>query len=511
MAAVGERRARSPTRVFFMPPSRHLLCSLCDDHFNEVVLPCAGGHTFCRECVLRWFERQRTCPEFRAAVPANAALLPNRVVMATVDELRVRCRFGVKEEGDGWVPDEAGCSAQLSLDGAAAHEATCSFATITCPFAGCGVQLRRSDVASHNSASVQAHLDGERAARLAGEATVAAISSRLEVSTAAATSRIAALEARVFCASATPPVAPMLSDGWAVRHTIQAADDEEDPIIWCCAFSPDSRSVCIGMNDYTLKLFDVATGDHRLTLEGHEGSVIGCTFSPDGSTIVSASDDKTLKLWNAASGVVIRTLEGHRNEVWCCAFSPDGRSICSGSVDKSLKLWDAATGDDQRTLDGHTSFVSCCVFSADATVLSGSYDKTLKLWSVATGACIRTFTGHTDGVLACCFSPTDGNTILSGSGDETLKLCDATIGVCRRTLSGHTSSVWGCAFSPIHGNLVLSSSADKRLKLWDGATGACTATLEEHEGEVYRCSISPDGATIASGDEWGQLKLWRRA
>ena len=61
MEAVGARRARSPTRVFFVPPSRHLLCSLCDDHFKEIVLPC--GHTFCRACVVRWFERQRTCPE----------------------------------------------------------------------------------------------------------------------------------------------------------------------------------------------------------------------------------------------------------------------------------------------------------------------------------------------------------------------------------------------------------------------------------------------------------------
>ena len=61
MEAVGARRARSPTRVFFVPPSRHLSCSLCDDNFKEVVLPC--GHTFCRACVVRWFERQRTCPE----------------------------------------------------------------------------------------------------------------------------------------------------------------------------------------------------------------------------------------------------------------------------------------------------------------------------------------------------------------------------------------------------------------------------------------------------------------
>ena len=513
MAAVGERRARSPTRVFFVPPSRHLLCSLCDDHFNEVVLPCAGGHTFCRACVLRWFEMQRTCPECRAAIPANAVLVPNRTVKAQVDELRVRCCFGVKEEGDGWVADEAGCPAQLSLDGAAAHEATCGFATTTCPFAGCGVELRRSDVASHNVASVQAHLDGERAARLAGEAIVA----RLVVSAAAAALRFAALEARVFGAPVALPVAPMLSDGWAVRHTIQTTDVEEEeeegiPFVLCCAFSPDSRSVCIALEGGMLKLFDVASGDHRLTLEGHESTVNCCAFSPDGSTIVSASDDNTLKLWNAATGAVVCTLQGHMGLVWCCAFSPDGRFVCSGSTDTSLKLWDAATGDCQRTLGGHADRVRCCAYSADgAKVLSGSNDNTLKLWSVATGACMRTFNGHTDSVIACCFSPADGNTILTGSEDTTLKLLDATTGVCRRTLTGHDEGVSGCALSPIYGNLVLSCSDNERLKLWDAATGACTTTLEEHESFIMCCAFSPDGATIASGDASGGLKLWRRA
>ena len=321
MAAVGQRLALAPARVFFVPPSRHLLSSLCDDHFNEVVMPCAGGHTFCRACVLRWFERQRTCPECRVAIPTKAALVPNRLVTAMVGELRVRCRFGVKEEGDGWVADEAGCPAQLSLDGAAAHEAACGFATTTCPFAGCGVELRRSDVASHNAASMQAHLEGERAARLAGEATVAAISSRQEVSTAAAAKRIAALEAstavaashraalevRLFAlevqrppvvsgGSISLPVAQMLSDRWAVRHTIQAVFEGGSPTVWCCAFSPDSRSVCIALEDCSVKLFDVASGDHRLALEGHERGVNCCAFYRDGSTIVSASDDKTLKL-----------------------------------------------------------------------------------------------------------------------------------------------------------------------------------------------------------------------
>ena len=370
-------------------------------------LPC--GHTFCRACVVRWFERQRTCPECRVNTPPGAPLPTNWTVRAQVDELRVRCRFGLKEEGDGWVADEAGCPARLSLDGAAAHEAACGFATTTCPFAGCGAELRRSDVASHNAASMQAHLDGERAARLADvttlKAAAAAATLRLEARLAVLERRLPALPV----APLAPPVPPMLSDGWAVRHTVQAGGGSA---ISCCAFSPDGSSVCVALHAGALKMFDAASGDHRLTLEGHEGLVLCCAFSPDGATVVYGSINQTIKLWNAASGASIRTLEGHANQVYCCAFSPDGRSICSGSVDKSLKFWNAATGECQRTLDGHTDGVNCCAYSADgATMLSGSDDKTLKLWSVATGACIRMFTGHISVVTACCFSPADGNTI----------------------------------------------------------------------------------------------------
>ena len=380
---MGERRARSPTRVFFVPPFRHLSCTLCDDNFKELNLPC--GHTFCRACVVRWFERQRTCPECRVNIPPGAPLPTNWTVRAQVDELRVRCRFGVKEEGDGWVADEACCPARLSLDGAAAHEAACGFATTTCPFAGCGVELRRSDVASHNEATLRAHLDGERTARLAGEIRLAAVEASaastradldggrvarlaevtaLTASAAAATSRVALLEARLAAleqrlparlgAPLPQPVAPlpqpvaslpvpsMPLDGWAARHTIQTGDDFP---VRCCAFSPVGTSVCVGLQNRALKLFDATSGDHRHTLERHKDRVACCAFSPDGSIIVSGSHDNTVKLWCVASGALIRTLQDHTGWVSCGAFSPDGRSICSGSGDKLLKLWNASTGE----------------------------------------------------------------------------------------------------------------------------------------------------------------------
>ena len=124
----------------------------------------ACGHTYCRACVASILSKpaaQRKCPTCRSDASRGvvAAALPlNWIVKAQIDALRVRCRFGVKEEGDRWVADEAACD----------------FATTTCSFAGCGVELRRSDVASHNTASMQAHLDRERAARVTSDARLAA-------------------------------------------------------------------------------------------------------------------------------------------------------------------------------------------------------------------------------------------------------------------------------------------------------------------------------------------------
>ena len=158
MAAVGERRGRSPERVYVTPPAEVLHCAVCLDVLSAPVSLPACGHTYCRACVAFILAKpaaQRKCPTCRSDISRGvvAAALPlNWIVKAQIDALCVRCRFGVKEEGDGWVADEAGCPARLSLDGAAAHEAACGFATTTCPFAGCGFELRRYDVASHNAA-----------------------------------------------------------------------------------------------------------------------------------------------------------------------------------------------------------------------------------------------------------------------------------------------------------------------------------------------------------------------
>lgn len=100
---------------------------------------------------------------------------------------------------------------------------------------------------------------------------------------------------------------------------------------------PASRPARSGI----VRLWDAATGQLLLTLEGHTGWVHSVDFSPDGKRIVSGSSDRTIKLWDARTGQETLTLalRGLTPSVYCVRFSADGRRIVSGCLDATIKVW----------------------------------------------------------------------------------------------------------------------------------------------------------------------------
>ena len=71
--------------------------------------------------------------------------------------------------------------------------------------------------------------------------------------------------------------------------------------------------------------------------------------------IASGLDDKTIRVWDVASKALMTILEGHGSGVNSVCFSPDGSMIASGSHDKTIRLWDAATGAVTSTVEVHSS------------------------------------------------------------------------------------------------------------------------------------------------------------
>jgi WD40 repeat protein len=232
------------------------------------------------------------------------------------------------------------------------------------------------------------------------------------------------------------------------------------------AFSPDGRHLASASYDNKAKVWDLETGTVR-TLDERAGWLNSVAFSPDGQLLASVSN-YSVNVWNVATGELAYRLGEHGWTVSSVAFSPDGRHLAVGSWDQTIELWDAQRRVKRHTLRGHPGRIRSVVFSPDSRLLaSASNDATVRLWDVEAGREVVALRGHTDKVHSIAFSP-DGRLLASASQDQTVKLWDPKAGKELLSLRGHAGLVRCVAFSP-DGRLLAVASGDAgrgEVKLW---------------------------------------------
>jgi WD40 repeat protein len=323
------------------------------------------------------------------------------------------------------------------------------------------------------------------------------------------------------------------------------------------AYSPDGETALSGSCrnrkiDFPciqgeVTLWDLATGEPLLSLEGHTTAVQSVTFRPDGRTAVSAGCSGfgtrltgylegcqgEIILWDVKSGERWQTLLGHGDLVRSVAFSPDGHTLISGDQDGVIILWDVENrGENYRFIE-HEDAINSLAFSSDGQMLlSGSTDRTLFLWDIheTTGE-INRFEGHPlDWVWNIAVNP-NGQTVISQACTERrdsdgscvrteLILWDAETGETIRRLEGHSGLIGAPAFSP-DGQTALATDCfeggidgpcvQSKVILWDIATGEVIRRFEGHTDMLYSVVVSPDGRTALSASNDFALVLWDMA
>lgn len=276
------------------------------------------------------------------------------------------------------------------------------------------------------------------------------------------------------------------------------------------AFLPGGRLVSCSYADYTVRLWDVASGaqsgmlklDYRptgmaATPDGDAVVVVdaygGLTFidigydglgsgvrvgadlgnscriavSPNGKLVAVSSFDKTVAIWDLPERkelVRIQTPEPMRG----ITFSPSGQILAAGSTTNKLTLWDLSEGKGRTyTIDkvGKDSDISAVTISSDSKyIVTGHNDSSIVVFDLATQKELHNYYVTDASTSDARFSP-DGKLFATAHANDGIYLWEPE-GVRKlMTLTGQKGYPIAIAFSP-EGSLMASCGADKNINIW---------------------------------------------
>ncbi|GCE26435.1 hypothetical protein KDA_19190 [Dictyobacter alpinus] len=212
------------------------------------------------------------------------------------------------------------------------------------------------------------------------------------------------------------------------------------------AFSPGGQRIATGSYDRTVQIWQVTTGAHLLTYNGHNvaggAPVVSLSWSPNGTQIVSSSSllggsgesSTSVKVWNTTTGkdVFVYDASHPSNAV---AWSPSGSLIASEKYvngSETIQLWSPKNSSGYGLIISDPLSVQKIAWAPSsqyvAFVLS-SYQgvdprSRVEILSAAGKSFMLDYTGHQPNVRDVAWSP-DGSRLASGADDKTVQIWQA--------------------------------------------------------------------------------------
>jgi WD40 repeat protein len=287
------------------------------------------------------------------------------------------------------------------------------------------------------------------------------------------------------------------------------------------AFTPDGRALVSaspaadGAED-VLTFWDVQSGKElrrlRTPLAYRHDVGAAVAFSGDGRFMALGLQDTTVRLWDVAAARELRTLRGHERRsglgtIFCVAFAPDGKTLASAGSDRTVRLWDPLTGAQRlRWEDRGGQVEALAFFPGGGNLAAGGHDGTIHLWDVTSDKVAGPPGRHQGGVASLVLAP-DGKTLATSDG-EGVRLWDAATGREQR----HTA-VANAWTTVLHygkaGQQLLCVTSRKGLRLWD-ALGDKDSRLpaDKRHGPLRVLSATPDATFLATVAADGAVSLW---
>ncbi len=228
-------------------------------------------------------------------------------------------------------------------------------------------------------------------------------------------------------------------------------------------------------------------------------------WAPDGKQLASVDETGLVNIWDVITGQLKVSLDGHCSIHASLAWSPNGKYVADVSP-KGVVIRDV---EFTRVLRSFPEYSAVCVdwHPGSERIVTGGSDGAIKIWNISNGEILSTLSMDTEPVRCLDWHPDGTHLIAIGGphGQELLKAWDT----CSQDPLIQRGCRWGhsAAFSPDGSQLAFVSGINKFVTI-DFPSNQTVETFTTDKGHVTSLSWNPSGQQIAVGMERGGVSIW---
>ncbi|GBG24373.1 WD repeat-containing protein 5-like [Hondaea fermentalgiana] len=195
----------------------------------------------------------------------------------------------------------------------------------------------------------------------------------------------------------------------------------------CLDWSPNSKSLYSAGLNGIVHCWDVEDGrekhcmggvlntySHFIMKESHTDMVLDLLQIESLGSIASASMDRTIRLWDVHTGRHKKTLEGHEKGVRSLAYNDEYRFMVSAGFDYDALVWNPYVEHLILRLHGHNAPLCKVEMIPDSPqIITADTSGTFKVWDIRNFGCVQTFAPDTDETLYTFASATPYKMLLA--------------------------------------------------------------------------------------------------